>query len=270
MAEVLAALAARGDLVALPGLRELGARLAQGADQRLELGIADVAGAVGPELGDHRAGAVLPVDEHLAPRGVGERLPGVVAGGAGQLAEVSEQGDRGVVPGQIVPAAAEDVGGVRPEALDQAPERGGDALGRALARRRGLTAAEQDQVRALCLVESQRLRERLQNLDRRPHVAALLQPRVPGRSDPGELRDLLAAQARRPSPAPAGQAHVGGLQRGAAHAQEVRELFAAELARSCYLTKRAGAVVLCGERDRGGHWNYQYKAFSTTWISPAS
>ncbi|WP_228066448.1 hypothetical protein [Microbacterium paludicola] len=41
--------------------------------------------------------------------------------------------------------------------------------------------------------------------------------------DAGELRDLLAAQARRAAPRPGGHAHVGRAQLFAAAAQEVGE-----------------------------------------------
>ena len=98
---------------------------------------------------------------------------------------------------------------------------GGDALGGRLARRRLLAAAEQDQVGALGLAHAQRACERLEHLQRGAHVATLLEPRVPGGADAGELRDLLAAQARR-APAPAaGEPDVLGLEARAAVAQEV-------------------------------------------------
>ncbi len=72
--------------------------------------------------------------------------------------------------------------------------------------------------------------DRLENLERRPDVARLLEPCVPGGADPRDLRDLLAAEARRSAPAAGSQAHVRGLQARAAPAQEVGELGTAMLA----------------------------------------
>jgi hypothetical protein len=78
--------------------------------------------------------------------------------------------------------------------------------------------------------EAKRTGEGLEHLQRRAHLAGLLEPRLPGGADPGELRDLLAAQAGR-SPAPAArQADVLGEQARAPRAQEVRELRAPPLA----------------------------------------
>jgi hypothetical protein len=84
-------------------------------------------------------------------------------------------------------------------------------------------------VAALGGVQAQRARERLEHIQRRAHVAALLEPRVPRRPDPGERRDLLAPQPGRAAPAAAGQADVLGQERGAARAQKVRKLSAAAL-----------------------------------------
>ena len=71
-------------------------------------------------------------------------------------------------------------------------------------------------MRALGGVEAQDAGERVEHLRRRLDVAALLEPRVPGQPDPGELGDLLAPQARRAPPAVRGKADV--LRRHAARA----------------------------------------------------
>ena len=74
--ELLASLAAAGDLVALPQLAELGAGGLERRDQLLEGRIADVPGAVGAELRHEQAGAGRPVARaQLAPRGVHEPQP---------------------------------------------------------------------------------------------------------------------------------------------------------------------------------------------------
>ena len=52
-----------------------------------------------------------------------------------------------------------------------------------------------------------------QDLGRDPDVPALLEPRVPGEADAGEVGDLLPAQAGRAAPATVGEAH--GLWRDA-------------------------------------------------------
>src|SRR5262249_54909518 len=157
--QILATLAAARDLVSLPRARELAARFTQRGDQRLERGIAEVAGADGAELGDEHARAALPVGEHLAPCRVGEREPRVVARRARNRAEVAEQRDGGVVPGQVIPAAPDDVGRIGPEVLNQAAQRRRDALDGALAWWRLLATPEHYQVAALGLVEAQSARE---------------------------------------------------------------------------------------------------------------
>ena len=75
--------------------------------------------------------------------------------------------------------------------------------------------------------QPQRARDRLEHVERRAHVASLLEPRVPGGADAGELRDLLAAQAGRAAASAVRQPDVLGLDAGAALAQEIGELLTA-------------------------------------------
>ena len=105
--------------------------------------------------------------------------------------------------------------------------------------------------------------ERLEDVERRAHFAALLEPRVPGGADPGERRDLLAPEPRRPPATSVREAHVLRLDRGAALAQEVRELGPAPV--SIRSHSAAPASVLF----HGCCCYYQDKHLSCTWITTA-
>src|SRR6185437_242942 len=134
----------------------------------------------------------------------------VVAGRLGDAAEVAEHDARRAIPSQVVPAPPEHHRGVGPEALDEPPQRRGDALGGRLAGRRLLAAPQQNEVVALGARQPKRLRDRLEHVERRAYVAALLEPRVPGGAHAGELRDLLAAQAGGAAAPAAGKPDVLG------------------------------------------------------------
>jgi hypothetical protein len=58
-------------------------------------------------------------------------------------------------------------------------------------------------------VQAQGVRQRREHLGRRPNLAALLQPRVPSRSNPREQGDFLTPQPRRPASESVWQPHVG-------------------------------------------------------------
>ncbi len=73
-------------------------------------------------------------------------------------------------------------------------------------------------------VESERRRERGEDLVRRPHITPLFEPRVPGGSDAREQRHLLATEARRPPAEAIEQADRGRRQPLATRAQEVTRL----------------------------------------------
>ena len=214
--------------------------------------------AVGAEPGHGQADAALPIGEQLAARGIHEVQPQVVARRARDLVEIAEQRARRPVEGQVVPAAADDVGRVRTEVLDQPPDGRRGALRRWLARRDLLTTSEQDQVRSLGRSQSQRPGDRLEHLERGAHIAALLEPRVPGRADARQVRDLLAAQARGAAAPTARKPDLIGFDTGTAPAQEVSQLRAASLA------VPIGALACTVEP--GCDVYYQDKPISCTWI----
>ena len=255
VAELLAALAAAGDLVALPRAGELRARPAQRVDQRLERGIADVARAVGAELrhehaelrsqsvnmSSRRAGSMNVSQTWLRRRGA-------------TCSEVAEQRDGGVVPGQVVPAAPEDERRVGPEVLDQPAQRRRDALGGRLAGRRLLAAAEQDQVAALGRVRrSARASASSTSSEARtrdPARATCTRWRRPRRAArPPRGAGPACAAARRPA------GRRPRLQARAPRAQEVRELARAAV-------DAVGGVAVGG----GVILVYQDKRLSCTWI----
>src|SRR6202035_2918615 len=85
-------------------------------------------------------------------------------------------------------------------------------------------ARELEQVGALGAAEPERLGEAVEGCRRQRHVAALLEPRVPGDAEPAELRDFLAPQPGRAPPARARQPEGRGLELLALGADEVAEL----------------------------------------------
>ena len=87
-------------------------------------------------------------------------------------------------------------------------------------------AGECEQVLALVGIQPERIRYRGQHTGRGPGLAALLQPRVPGQADVGELGDLFPAQTRDPPHPPIGKPHLGRAEPGAAGAQERAQLAA--------------------------------------------
>src|SRR5262249_16152954 len=128
-----------------------------------------------------------------------------------------------------------------------------------------LAAPEQDQVGAFRGSHLEGARDRLEHRGGGPHVAALFQPRVPGGTDPGELCDLLAPQARRAAAAARAQPDVLGTDRLAPRAEKVCELGAARDAVAC--VKRRAVVPV--RRFLGGlDWcfRYQDKSLSCTRI----
>jgi hypothetical protein len=77
-------------------------------------------------------------------------------------------------------------------------------------------------VAPLVHVEPQGVGERRQDLGRGVDVTALFEPRVPADPHVGELRDLLAAQARDPAPGrPPAEADRGRIEPGAPRPQEL-------------------------------------------------
>src|SRR5262249_35851142 len=99
-----------------------------------------------------------------------------------------------------------------------------------------------EQVRALVRVEEQRPGDGLEHLRGSVDVAALLEPRVPGDPDPGELRHLLAPQARSTAAPRGRQTHLIRRDPLPAPAEERGELAAAD-----------AVSVGPGGWDRGSH-----------------
>src|ERR1700735_1224397 len=89
--DVLAPGARAGDLVALPLVAELPARLPQSVNQLLELRIVDVPCTVRAELGHEQARGWFPVGEQVAPAWVHEVQPDMVALSPGNAVEVTQQ-----------------------------------------------------------------------------------------------------------------------------------------------------------------------------------
>lgn len=80
-------------------------------------------------------------------------------------------------------------------------------------------------MRALRTVQAQGPRDGVEDLRRHVLAVALLQPGVVRHRHPGQLRQLLAAQAGDAAVAPVvGQAHVLGAQAGPPGTQELAEL----------------------------------------------
>jgi hypothetical protein len=101
-----------------------------------------------------------------------------------------------------------DAGGAR---VDEPLQPGQPRAGPRLARGGG-QAGQAPEVPALVGGQLQRAGQGVDHLLRGRDAPALLQPRVPGQADPGDLGDLLAAQAGRPAAAGmrvAGRARIG-------------------------------------------------------------
>src|SRR6266540_7134995 len=90
---------------------------------------------------------------------------------------------------------------------------------------------------------------------RRVDVAALLEPRVPGDPDPGELRDLLAPEPRRTPPAVRRQPDLLGRHPLATAAQEGGQLLATQTVGALCCT---GCSAGCGSADRGVSGGHDY------------
>ena len=165
-------------------------------DQPLEIGVADVFGAFGAKTAKRHARQFLPIDQQPAVAGIGEDEVHDVARIAMQRAIVAEHGDGRAVPGEHVPAPPHHISGL---------VAGWPACGAARrrpardcrARVRRLAPGEDEEMALLGGVELQRFAERDEHLVRRPDVAALLQPSVPGRPDAGDHRDFFAPQPGR-------------------------------------------------------------------------
>jgi hypothetical protein len=145
-----------------------------------------------------RAGDALPVGIPATDHGVEKQQPDEVAVATRYLAKVDEQRGREGVPGEHVEAAAEhDRWGVD-QAVEQQLCLGPDVLSPGGARR-DLPIRERVQIPSLVITETQRVGDGVQHAGGRTGQPPLLQPRVVGGADHGELGDLFAPQARHPA-----------------------------------------------------------------------
>ena len=136
---------------------------------------------------------------------------------------IAENRRGGAVPGQNVPPTADHVGRLPAKRGEHAPYRRIDNFRTRLAFERRRPVRQYEQVAPLGGVEAQGGRQRAEDLGRRADPAPLFQPSVPSDADPGELRDLLAAQAGSPAPEAVRQADLGGCEPLAARTKERRK-----------------------------------------------
>src|SRR4051794_19991997 len=173
---------------------------------------------------DDPARPLLPIGMELAPGRIHEQAPEQVAPPVGHRRRVAEHHRVRPVPGQEIEPPAGQAARTVAQALHQQLDCRIDYLLRRPDRRDLLASAEQHQMSVLRWGQLQGTRDRLEDRRGRADVAALLEPRVPGRADPGELGDLLAPE---PGSAPAAtcrKADILRAERLAAVAKEVGEL----------------------------------------------
>ncbi len=228
--EALLAVRGQPHLVPLPLLLELRRGQPQPLDQGLPAGFGDMVGHRAAELGDHGGGGRLVVEQHPLPVRLGEGQPQEVAVLARDRVQVADQVPVGPVVGEHVAAAVRGDRGQRLQLRQDRLKGRGDG-GAHADRRRVLRLGEREQVAALVGAEQQGARDGVQHLRRDLNVARLLQPGVPGDPDRGELRHLLAAQARCAAAADGGQPDLLGRDPLPATAQEGGEFAAADLVR---------------------------------------
>jgi hypothetical protein len=154
--------------------------------------------------------------------GGGEDVPQRIALLGRRLDQPREHGLVRPVPGQQVEAPVVDRGGQRIEAVQDDLDLGVEVAARV---RGGDVRHVPQPVEVLLLgrVQPQRTRDGVEHLHAGVDGPALLEPRVPGDADPGELGDLLAAQPGRASAGPGRQTGVARRDALAAAAQERRQ-----------------------------------------------
>ena len=212
------------DVVAGPQLRKDLAVEHQLADQRRELGIARVDPGGQTQVGDGLLGHDLPVRVELLGGGVQEDVAQHVAPLARKLGEVAHQRRRHAIPRQHVHAPAENEGRRAVHRVEQALHPGAHALGRGGAADPRARLDQAVQVLSLGLVEMQGAGDGVQDAFRGVDVASLLQAHVVVGADPGQLGELLAAQAGHAAAAEVRQPDVLGAQPRAPRAQEGTKL----------------------------------------------
>jgi hypothetical protein len=194
----------------------------QPGDELLQPRIVDVLGHGRAQRAGRAGHAVGPVGQPGLPGRVRVAQQGGVAVGERDRLDVEEP--------LVGPVVREDVGaGVVHGGRErvQLVHHRDDAVGDGAALQVGgrlRHPGEGEQVPALVPVEPQGAGDGREHLLGRADVAPLLEPRVPGDPDAGELRDLLPAQAGGASPARERQPHLLRGDPLAAAAQERRQL----------------------------------------------
>jgi hypothetical protein len=92
-----------------------------------------------------------------------------------------------------------------------------------------LALRELKKLRPLDRIEPEHARQIAENGGRGSNRASLFEPRVPGRADAGQLRDLLTAQAGSPTPQTRRQARRGRRNPRSPGAEEITQFLAPDL-----------------------------------------
>jgi len=220
-----AAVKARLHLLRTPGLLEFGAGAAQFAHQCLADRISPPGLGIGPMLGDQTAHAPAPVDDEGAccriEHHVMQQVPVLILSRRAAPEPPREQFGSLFVPGNRIPVPIEHVGG----RLDRSEQgREATAIGRIGSRWGCIRSGRQvEQISALGARQIQSAGNGAQCGRRHARTAALLDPRVPGRTDPAQRGHLLASKSERASPRAWRQTKVGGFGALAPGAQEFAE-----------------------------------------------
>ena len=213
-----------GHVVAGPPRVELGAHRPQPGHELDDGGIVADRRGLGPELREHLAGLVLPVDDQLTGLGQGEHDPHQVALRRVEAGQGREEPSLRGVPGQVVPGGAEQVGGRRVERAQQALGPVGDVRPGGAARLLRVVTGQLGQVVALHGIELEHTGQRVEHVGGHVDGTALFQPGVPTDRHTGQERHLLAAQTGRAAAGAGHQPDLVGGDGGAPHAEELGEV----------------------------------------------
>jgi uncharacterized protein len=194
------------------------------ADQLGEVGIVGVSARCEAQVGDGRAGALVPVRVQPASSVVEEEVACRVALLGRQRAPIDQQRRVELVPREDIHAAPDHHRGDAVERVDQPAQRGADPLGsRPAAPGR---PAEVVEMGPLGVAEPKGAGDRVEHALGGLAGAALLEPHVVVHADPGQQGELLAAQARHAPPPVGMKSDLLGLEAGPSRLQELAELAA--------------------------------------------
>ncbi|GII51056.1 hypothetical protein Psi02_74800 [Planotetraspora silvatica] len=220
MVDAFAALGLLPDLVVRPQGAEFRAFDAQLADQRGEPLIVGTPGGLQAQLGGDGFGVGRPIGEERTGFRVEEELAGPVAGT--EVVGEAEHGDAERVRGHDDHPVVHDDRGCVAHALQQMPHAAADGLpapaGGAVRPRQVV------QVGVLRGIQAQRPADRVEHRVGHLPAASLFQADVVVGADPGQLRDLFAAQAGDAAPAVAGETDVLRAETSAPRPEKVAEL----------------------------------------------